>query len=209
MKIKKQNFFGLTILILMTFLSVSKAGANSEVAVFAGGCFWCMQPPFDALKGQGVISTLVGYTGGTLANPTYEQTSSGKTGHFEAIQITYDPKKITFKELLKVFWKNIDPYDTKGQFCDKGEVYKSAVFTANEEQAKAYQESIIELEKEGLKKGNIATQLLPLKPFYKAEEYHQNYYLKNPVRYKFYRYNCGRDQRLKEVWGLSPTSKQN
>jgi peptide-methionine (S)-S-oxide reductase len=144
-----------------------------------------------------------------LANPTYEQTSSGKTGHFEAIQITYDSKKITFKELLKVFWKNIDPYDTKGQFCDKGEVYKSAVFTANEDQAKAYQESIIELEKEGLKKGNIATQLLPLKPFYKAEEYHQNYYLKNPVRYKFYRYNCGRDQRLKEVWGLSPTSKQN
>lgn len=207
MKTLTQHFLILLMMSVATFVSASRALASSEVAVFAGGCFWCMQPPFDALKDRGVTSTLVGYTGGTTANPTYEQTSSGTTGHFEAIQVTYDPQKITFKELLKVFWKNIDPYDAKGQFCDKGDVYKSAVFTANEAQTKAYQESIVELEKEGLKKAIIATQLLPLKPFYKGEDYHQEYYLKNPVRYKFYRYNCGRDQRLKEVWGVSSTHK--
>lgn len=174
-----------------------------KTAVFAGGCFWCMQPPFDALKDKGVISAVVGYSGGHKENPTYEQTSTGGTGHFEVIQITYDAKKISFSDLLNVYWKNIDPYDKKGQFCDKGNTYLSAIFYANDAEKKDIDESIKALEKKGIKKNNLATQILPLKTFYQGEEYHQSYYLKNPVRYKYYRYSCGRDARLKEVWGTS------
>ncbi len=175
---------------------------EKEVAIFAGGCFWCMQPAFDKLKDKGVISTLVGYTGGTKENPTYEETSSGTTGHREAIEVIFDPKKISFKELLMIFWRNVDPYDFTGQFCDKGEQYTSAVFAFSEAQKKDFEASINELEKEGLgiKKDKIATKLLPFKKFYPAELYHQSYYEKNPIRYKYYRYSCGRDKRLKEVW---------
>ncbi len=170
-------------------------------AVFAGGCFWCMQPPFDALKTKGVISTAVGYSGGEIKNPTYEQTSAGGTGHREVIEVTYDSQKITFKDLLAVYWKNVDPFDEKGQFCDKGEQYTSAIFYASEEEKKDIDESIKTLGKQGLKTSKFVTKILPLKTFYRGEDYHQAYYEKNPIRYKVYRYNCGRDARLKEVWG--------
>ena len=173
-------------------------------AVFAGGCFWCMQYPFDALIGKGVLSTKVGYTGGQTKNPSYEEVSSGKSGHLEAIEIVFDSKKISYLELLRVFWKNIDPFDSKGQFCDKGEQYTSSVFFVDDEQKKAYTESLKELEKSGQKIANIVTKTLPFKVFYSAEEYHQKYYEKNPIRYKLYRYNCGRDKRLNEVWGNGP-----
>lgn len=185
-------------------LKPTEKSSSLEKAIFAGGCFWCMQPPFDELKSKGVTSVLVGYSGGSLPNPTYEATSSGGTGHREVIEVQFDNKKISFKALLNVFWMNIDPYNAKGQFCDNGEQYTSAVFYSNENQKIAYQESLLELEKKGLKKEKVVTTLLPAQTFYKGEDYHQSYYEKNPVRYKFYRYNCGRDKRLKEVWGVSP-----
>jgi len=178
---------------------------NAEVrtAVFAGGCFWCMQPPYDALKAKGVISTSVGYSGGHTKDPTYEQTSAGGTGHMEVIQVTYDARKLSFKDLLSVYWKNIDPFDGKGQFCDKGEQYSSAVFYANAAEKKDIEDSIRDLEKQGIKTEKIVTKVLPLKTYYMAEDYHQSYYEKNPIRYNYYRLQCGRDARLKQVWGSS------
>jgi len=178
---------------------------NAEVrtAVFAGGCFWCMQPPYDALKAKGVISTSVGYSGGHTEDPTYEQTSAGGTGHMEVIQVTYDARKLSFKDLLSVYWKNIDPFDGKGQFCDKGEQYSSAVFYANAAEKKDIEDSISDLAKQGIKTENIVTKVLPLTTYYVAEDYHQSYYEKNPVRYNYYRLQCGRDARLKQVWGSS------
>ena len=170
--------------------------AIADTAIFAGGCFWCMQPPFDALKGNGVKAVRVGYSGGAKENPTYEETSKGQTGHREVVEVNYDPKKITYSQLLKVFWENIDPFDKYGQFCDKGEQYTSAVFYSNEQEKSAFEKT--------KPKGQVTTLILPAKKFYPAEEYHQSYYKKNPIRYKFYRYNCGRDKRLKEVWGHSP-----
>lgn len=183
--------------------TVSDKKEDVKTVVLAGGCFWCMQPPFDALKSKGVISTTVGYSGGHVESPTYEQTSSGTTGHFEVIQVTYDAQKLKLKDLLSVYWNNIDPFDSKGQFCDKGEVYLSAIFYADENEKKEAEESILALKKKGIKTEKIVTKILPLKPFYKAEEYHQAYYEKNPIRYNFYRSRCGRDARLKEVWGSS------
>ena len=203
----------LLVLILLNFslptLSFASEPAQAAVktdvktAVFAGGCFWCMQPPFDALKSKGVISTSVGYSGGGTENPTYEQTSAGGTGHREVIEVTYDAQKIAFKDLLSVYWKNIDPFNDKGQFCDNGEQYSSAIFYTNETERKDIDDSIKNLEKQGIKTTKFVTKIIPLKKFYKGEEYHQSYYEKNPVRYKYYRYSCGRDARLKEVWGSS------
>jgi len=178
---------------------------KEEVAIFAGGCFWCMQPPFDALKGKGVISTTVGYTGGTKANPTYEEVSAGGTGHAESIKIVYDPSKINYEQLLDIFWHNIDPTVKDQQFCDKGHQYRSAIFYENEHQkalAEAYKQKLLN---SGQFKA-IYTEIVPAGPFYPAEEYHQEYYQKNPIRYKFYRFNCGRDKRLKEVWGPAAAS---
>ena len=177
--------------------------SGQQTAIFAGGCFWCMQPPFDKLKSKGVLSTRVGYTGGTKENPTYEDTSAGGTGHREAIEIVFDPAKISYAELLKIFWQNIDPYDASGQFCDKGEQYTSAVFYSGESQKLDYQGSLKDFDKSASKMGKIATLLLAAKTFFPAEEYHQSYYEKNPVRYKLYRFNCGRDKRLKAIWGAS------
>ncbi len=174
---------------------------KNQVAVFAGGCFWCMQPPYDNLIKKGVLKVTVGYTGGQTEKPTYEDVSSGKTGHFEAIEVVYNPQKISYKELLSIFWKNIDPYNKTGQFCDNGEEYTSAVFFANDEQKKDYDESLKNIEKDGIKLAQVTTKVLPLKTFYAGEDYHQSYYTKNPIRYKYYRFNCGRDKRLKEVWG--------
>jgi peptide-methionine (S)-S-oxide reductase len=167
-------------------------------ATFAGGCFWCMEPPFDKL--DGVISTTSGYTGGHKENPTYEEVSSGTTGHAEAIQVIYDPDKITFDQLLEVFWRNVDPTDGGGQFCDRGSQYRTAIFYHDDEQRRLAQRSKKALiESTGFKA--IATEITAASAFYPAEEYHQDYYKKNPLRYKFYRYSCGRDKRLKELWG--------
>lgn len=169
------------------------------VATFGGGCFWCMEPPFDALPG--VISTVSGYTGGRSANPTYEQVSTGGTGHAEVIQVRYDPATISFDKLLQVFWRNIDPLTADRQFCDSGSQYRSAIFYHDAEQRRLAEHSKAALEKSARFDRPIVTQIVPAAAFYAAEEYHQDYYLKNPLRYKYYRGSCGRDRRLKELWG--------
>ena len=166
-------------------------------ATFAGGCFWCMEPPYDEL--EGVVSTISGYTGGTKKNPTYEQVSAGTTGHTEAVEITYDPKKISYEKLLDVFWRNIDPLTANAQFCDSGSQYRSAVFYHDQTQ-----KTLAEASKKRLQsrfKQPIVTEIVRASEFYPAEDYHQDYYKKNPIRYKLYRYGCGRDKRLQELWG--------
>jgi len=168
-----------------------------KTATFAGGCFWCMEPPFDQLNG--VISTTSGYTSGFKDNPTYREVSSGSTGHTEAIQIKYDPDKVSYQELLAVFWRNIDPIAVDRQFCDKGSQYRSGIYYHDEAQKIEAEKSLQAIQKQ--LEGKIATEIVAASTFYPAEEYHQDYYLKNPVRYKFYRYRCGRDQRLEELWG--------
>jgi len=175
---------------------VAKAQATAT-AVFAGGCFWCMEPPFDKLPG--VVATTSGYTGGQKMSPTYEQVSAGDTGHVEAMQVTYDPKLVSYEKLLEVFWRNVDPLDKGGQFCDRGSTYTTAIFYANEEQKKLAEQSKAAIEKK-LGKA-IVTAIRPAATFYAAEDYHQDYYKKNPLRYKYYRHSCGRDQRLEELWG--------
>jgi peptide-methionine (S)-S-oxide reductase len=175
------------------------APGNTEKATFAGGCFWCMVPPFEGLPG--VISVMSGYTGGRKKNPTYEEVSSGTTGHAESVQIVYDPTKVSYEKLLDIFWHNVDPTVKNSQFCDVGEQYRTAIFYHNDEQKKQAEASMKVLEESKTLPGPIYTEIVPAGVFYKAEEYHQDYYKKNPVRYKFYRWNCGRDQRLKEIWG--------
>ena len=175
--------------------------ATLETATFAGGCFWCMEGPFDAL--DGVVSTTSGYTGGKVANPNYEQVSAGGTGHAESVEVVFDPRRVTFEKLLEVFWHNIDPTVADQQFCDHGNQYRTAIFYHNDAQRQAADASLAALEQNKPFKAPIRTQLVKATPFYPAEEYHQDYYKKNPVRYKFYRYNCGRDQRLTELWGSS------
>jgi peptide-methionine (S)-S-oxide reductase len=177
------------------------SAARHEKATFAGGCFWCMEPPFDELPG--VISTTSGYTGGRTKNPTYEQVSAGDTGHAEAVEVVYDPSKITYARLLDVFWKNIDPITPNRQFCDIGTQYRSAIYYHNDEQRRLAEASKKVLENSGRFKQPIVTEIAAASPFYRAEEYHQDYYKKNPVRFKFYKYRCGRDQRLQELWGTS------
>lgn len=179
------------------FVSLFGAAPTSKMkkAVFAGGCFWCMEPPFDALKG--VVATTSGYAGGAKKNPTYEEVSAGSSGHREVLEVTYDSSQITYEQLLEVFWKNVDPFDGKGQFCDKGEQYESAIFAGGSDRKLA--EASIAAKEKALKK-KVATRLFPEAEFFPAEEYHQNYYQKNPVRYKYYRFSCGRDKRLKEIW---------
>jgi len=172
---------------------------QTAVATFAGGCFWCMEPPFDKI--DGVISTTSGYTGGQKLNPTYEEVSSGGTGHAEAVQIIYDPNKVSYQQLLKIFWRNVDPITADRQFCDTGRQYRTAVFYHDEEQKRLAEESKAGLEKNKPFNQAIVTEITPASEFYPAEDYHQNYYQKNPIRYKFYRHGCGRDQRLEELWG--------
>ena len=191
----------LSLLLVVSGMVISSTGraAELEKATFAGGCFWCMVPPFEALAG--VVSVTSGYTGGHTKDPTYEEVSSGTTGHAESVEIVYDPSKISYSKLLDVFWHNIDPTAKDGQFCDFGEQYRTAIFYHNEEQKKLAEDSKKAIEQSKVLPGPIYTQIVPASVFYKAEEYHQDYYRKNPVRYKFYRWNCGRDQRLKEIWG--------
>jgi peptide-methionine (S)-S-oxide reductase len=168
-------------------------------ATFAGGCFWCMEPPFDQL--EGVVSTISGYIGGDQQNPTYQEVSAGGTGHAEAVEIRYDPDKIGYRKLLDVFWHNIDPITANRQFCDSGSQYRSAIFYHNAAQQRLAEQSKRVLEQSGRFSQPIVTEIVPATTFYPAETYHQDYYQKNPLRYKFYRYGCGRDQRLEELWG--------
>jgi peptide methionine sulfoxide reductase msrA/msrB len=172
---------------------------NYQTATFAGGCFWCIESDFE--KVDGVIEAISGYTGGDEPNPTYKQVSAGGTGHTEAVQVRYDPDKITYKELLDVFWRHMDPTDAGGQFGDRGSQYRPAIFYHDEEQKRIAEESKAELEKSGRFTKPIATEIVPLAEFYTAEEYHQDYYGKNPLRYKFYRRGSGRDQFLNRTWG--------
>ncbi len=174
-------------------------GPGLEKATFAGGCFWCMEPAFDKLPG--VKSVISGYTGGQKLNPTYEEVSSGTTGHAESIEVTYDPAVISYSKLLDVFWHNIDPTVKDRQFCDVGFQYRSAIFYHNEEQKRLAEASKKALEQSKRFSGPIYTEIVAATTFYPAEEYHQKYYQKNPIRYKYYRYGCGRDQRLHELWG--------
>jgi peptide-methionine (S)-S-oxide reductase len=176
-----------------------EASGTVEKATFAGGCFWCMEHPFDALPG--VLSVTAGYTGGQKKNPTYQEVSAGGTGHAESVQIVYDPSKISYRKLLDVYWHNIDPTTKDRQFCDGGHQYRSAIFYHTEEQHKEALQSKEELEKTKPFKGPVVTEIVPAGEFYPAEEYHQHYYKKNPIRYWYYRNGCGRDQRLKELWG--------
>jgi peptide-methionine (S)-S-oxide reductase len=170
-----------------------------EKATFAGGCFWCMEPPFDEL--EGVISTTSGYAGGRKQNPTYEEVSSGNTGHTESVQVVFDPAKVSFSTLLEVFWRNIDPTTPDRQFCDIGSQYRTAIFYHSEEQKRLAEAAKKAVEQSGRLRRPVVTEIVPASEFYPAEEYHQDYYKKNPLRYKFYRYNCGRDQLLEEIWG--------
>lgn len=188
----------------MVIAAVSGGQASAEsksIAIFAGGCFWCMEPPFDKL--DGVISTVSGYTGGDVKNPTYQQVSAGGTGHAEAVRIEYDQSKVTYERLLEVFWRNIDPTTADRQFCDHGHQYRSAIFYLDAKQRQAAEASRLAIENGKKLPGAVVTQIVAAGPFYPAEEYHQDYYLKNPLRYKYYRFQCGRDKRLKELWGDS------
>ncbi|HLB42339.1 MAG TPA: peptide-methionine (S)-S-oxide reductase MsrA [Gammaproteobacteria bacterium] len=186
-----------TILLLFSSVSLSEQTPEAIMAIFAGGCFWCMQADFD--KVPGVIQTVVGYTGGYTINPNYTQVSSGVTGHYEAIQVIYDPAKISYEQLLDIFWHNIDPTNSTGQFCDEGQQYKAVIFYSNVDQ-----EKLAFISRQQLIKSrhfsNVATEILPATIFYPAEKYHQKFYKKNPIRYHFYRYYCGRDQRLRKLW---------
>jgi peptide-methionine (S)-S-oxide reductase len=182
--------------------SAPAAGKNA-VATFAGGCFWCVESDFD--KVAGVISTTSGYIGGRSANPTYKQVSAGGTGHTEAVQIVYDPARVSYEKLLEVFWVNHDPLTPNRQFCDGGSQYRAGIFYHNDEQKKAAEASKAKVIASGRFKKPVVTEIVAASTFFKAEDYHQDYYNKNPVQYKFYRWNCGRDQRLKELWGDNPS----
>ena len=200
--------FAVLSLLLMGWFNPAYAGsdrsANAETAraTFAGGCFWCMEHPFDELPG--VIETTSGYTGGSVENPTYGQVSSGTTGHLESVQVEYNPEQVSYEDLLAVYWRNVDPVDGGGQFCDRGSQYRTAIFYHSADQQQQARDSRQTLEDSGIFDQPIATELIEASEFYPAEDYHQNYYQTHPVRYNVYRYGCGRDQRLSEVWGEDP-----
>jgi peptide-methionine (S)-S-oxide reductase len=178
---------------------VEQPARPTATAIFAGGCFWCVEADFD--KVPGVISTVSGYTGGQRTNPTYEQVSSGGTGHAEAVKVVYDPARVTYARLLDVFWRNIDPITADAQFCDHGRQYRSAIFIGSNEEKSIAEASKAALQASGRFKVPIVTEIVAASTFYPAEEYHQDYYIKNPIKYKFYRATCGRDARLRELWG--------
>ena len=195
---------------ILTFITLALAASSvsaqqpsvppgQAVATFAGGCFWCMEPPFDKLPG--VTATISGYTGGSKVNPTYQEVSSGSTGHAESVQVIYDPKKITYEKLLETYWVNVDPTVKDRQFCDSGTQYRTTIFYSDEAQRKAAEASRAALETSKPFKEAIVTPIVMAGAFYPAEDYHQDYYKKNPVRYQIYRSGCGRDARLKQLWG--------
>ena len=191
------NWIMLAVAAALSFFTHTASAQQLEKAIFAGGCFWCVESDFD--KVPGVVATISGYTGGKTGNPTYKQVSAGGTGHYEAVEITYDPAKVSYEALLTAFWHSVDPTDGGGQFCDRGESYQTAVFVANEKQRGSAEASRNAVQKK-LKKP-IVSPILAATPFYAAEDYHQNYYEKNPIRYRSYRWGCGRDKKVEEVWG--------
>jgi len=189
-------------ILLIVFTLVMTPGfvrAETGSAIFAAGCFWCIEKDMEDVPG--VLEAVSGYTGGAAENPSYKPVSKGSTGHYEAVLVTYDPAVVNYKELLKVFWRNVDPHNAKGQFCDKGSSYRAAIFYGSEKEMMLAMESRDRLENSGALSGEIVTEILPAGPFWKAEAYHQNYYRENPLRYKYYRHRCGRDKRLEAVWG--------
>ncbi len=203
-----------SLLLLMLFAMINTVQSNetliteptqTQIAIFAGGCFWCVESDFD--KVPGVTETVSGYIGGHLKNPTYEQVSAGGTGHTEAVKITFDPKKISYEKLLDIFWRSIDPTTKDRQFCDVGDQYRSGIFHLSSEQKKLAEQSKAELDKNKPFKESIVTEITQATKFYPAEEYHQNYYQKNPLRYKYYRYSCGRDKRVTELWRATTSEK--
>jgi peptide-methionine (S)-S-oxide reductase len=195
----KKLTFLLLVFAIFPDSSAFPAPPARALATFAGGCFWCEEAVFDGVPG--VIQVVSGYTGGSLKNPTYEQVSAGGTGHAESVQVMYDPAKISYEKLLDLFWRNVDPLTSNAQFCDIGSQYRSAIFYHDAEQKRLAEASKAAIEASHRFKQPIVTQIVPASTFYRAEEYHQNYHEKNPVRYRFYKYNCGRDQRLRELWG--------
>ncbi len=168
-------------------------------ATFAGGCFWCMEPPYDDL--EGVVETISGFSGGHVSNPSYEAVVRGGTGHREVVQVVFDPEVVDYAELLQIFWRNVDPFDDGGQFCDRGDAYRTAIFAHDDQQLAQARASLEALEQSGRFDQAIVTPVLEFENFYAAEAYHQGYYRENPVRYKYYRWRCGRDSRLEEIWG--------
>ncbi len=199
-----KRLFGVSLGLLLSLgaLGADKP-AETEIAIFAGGCFWCMEPPF--IKLEGVSDVKSGYTGGHKLNPTYEEASSGTTGHTEAVQVTFDPKKISYDKLLDVLWRSMDPTDADGQFVDRGNQYRPAIFYASEAQKKTAEAAKAALQKAGKFKKPIVIEITKAGTFYPAEDYHQHYFQKNPIRYKYYRYQSGRDQFLDGVWGKDRT----
>jgi peptide-methionine (S)-S-oxide reductase len=198
----------LSILIVAIFLigawnvqttSQAVADANFSKAYFAGGCFWCMEEAFE--KVEGVLSATSGYMGGTVANPSYEEVSAGRTRHAESVEVVYDPARVSYQKLLDAFWHNVDPITPNAQFCDHGSQYRSVIFFQTDEEKRASDTSKQAIEQSKRFKEPIVTQIVMASQFYPAEEYHQDFYKKNPVRYKFYKYNCGRNKRLGELWG--------
>ena len=192
--------------VLLAALGATATGAEQGTgagqlakATFAGGCFWCMEEAFQDV--DGVVSATSGYTGGQKTNPTYEEVSAGGTGHAESVEIIYDPAKVSYGKLLEVFWRNIDPTTPDQQFCDHGSQYRSAIFYHNEEQKRLAEESKKKVEATKPFREPVVTQIVPASAFYAAEDYHQDFYKKNPIRYKFYKHNCGRAQRLGQLWG--------
>jgi len=170
-----------------------------ETAIFAGGCFWCTEADFD--KVDGVISTISGYTGGTVEEPTYKQVTRGDTGHYEAVKISYNPQQVSYEELVEYYFRTIDPTDPRGQFCDKGSSYRTAIFVGDEQERAIAETEIEMITQSGQLPGPVVTKVLDASEFWPAESFHQNYYRTNPIRYKFYREGCGRDERLKKLWG--------
>lgn len=182
-----------------TIVWYAQAANSTDTVIFAGGCFWCVESDFDSIPG--VVDTVSGYTGGTVENPTYKVVSAGGSGHLEAVKITYDPDKLSYQKLLDIFWRSVDPTDDGGQFCDRGESYKTAIFVNSPEQRQSAENSKRLIDASGILKDPVVTPVIDATTFYPSEEYHQNYYTKNPVRYKFYRYSCGRDKRVRDLWG--------
>jgi len=198
--IKIATFIVVSMLCALTPPGVSAATDHGlAVATFAGGCFWCVESDFD--KVPGVVETISGYTGGTVASPDYRQVIRGGTGHREAVQIRYDPKQVSYDRLLHIFWRSVDPTDGGGQFCDRGESYQTAIFVGNEEQRRLAEASREALEQSKVLDAPVVTPIEMVGEFYPAEDYHQDYYTKNPVRYRFYRFSCGRDSRVQQLWG--------
>jgi peptide-methionine (S)-S-oxide reductase len=191
--------FGVLLTLPLASAEETAEGRQLAKATFAGGCFWCMEPPYDAL--DGVHSTTSGFIGGHSENPRYLDVVAGKTGHAEAVQVVYDPSTVSYERLLEVFWVNIDPTDAGGQFCDRGSAYRSGIFYHDDEQKALAEASKAALEANKPFEQPVVTEIHAATPFYAAEEYHQDYYQKNPLRYKFYRAGCGRDRRLNELWG--------